>query len=62
MFCPLTNGSYPGSFQLTTWVSGQMGIWVKATGQYPVELINILPTGTQLLAIVAGVVIPQFVM
>ncbi|CAH0027048.1 unnamed protein product [Clonostachys rhizophaga] len=50
------------SFQLTTWVGGQMGIWVKSTGQYSVELINILPTGTQLMAIVCGILVPQFVM
>lgn len=39
-----------------------MGLWVKSTGQYSVELINILPTGTQLLAIVVGILIPQFAM
>ncbi|KAH6721018.1 major facilitator superfamily domain-containing protein [Leptodontidium sp. 2 PMI_412] len=49
-------------FQLTTWVGGQMGLWVKSTKQYSVELINILPTGTQLMAIVAGVLIPSFAM
>ena len=51
-----------GSYQLTTWVAGQMGIWVKSTGQYSIELINILPTGTQLMAIVVGILVPQFVM
>ncbi|KFY05912.1 hypothetical protein V491_08959 [Pseudogymnoascus sp. VKM F-3775] len=50
------------TFQCTTWVGGQMGLWVKSTHQYSVELINILPTGTQLLAIVVGVLIPQFAM
>ncbi|RSM02600.1 hypothetical protein CEP52_007838 [Fusarium oligoseptatum] len=49
-------------YQLTTWVAGQMGIWVKSTGQYSIELINILPTGTQLMAIVVGILVPQFVM
>ncbi|KAJ4307788.1 hypothetical protein N0V84_012492 [Fusarium piperis] len=49
-------------YQLATWVAGQMGIWVKSTGQYSVELINILPTGTQLMAIVVGILVPQFVM
>jgi hypothetical protein len=39
-----------------------MGIWVKSTGQYSIELINILPTGTQLMAIVVGILVPQFVM
>ncbi|PNP73566.1 hypothetical protein FNYG_13085 [Fusarium nygamai] len=39
-------------FQLTTWVAGQMIVWVKSTGQYSVEMINILPTGVQALAIV----------
>ncbi|KFY49844.1 hypothetical protein V496_09772 [Pseudogymnoascus sp. VKM F-4515 (FW-2607)] len=50
------------TFQCTTWVGGQMGLWVKSTGQYSVELINILPTGTQLLAIVVGILVPQFAM
>ncbi|KAH7002428.1 major facilitator superfamily domain-containing protein [Ilyonectria destructans] len=49
-------------FQCTTWVTGQMGIWVKDTGKYSVELINILPTGTQAVAILCGSIIPQFVM
>ncbi|KAK7417617.1 hypothetical protein QQX98_004438 [Neonectria punicea] len=52
----------PKLYQCTTWVAGQMGIWVKSTGQYSVELINILPTGTQLMAIVCGSLVPQFVM
>jgi hypothetical protein len=39
-----------------------MGLWVKSTKQYSVELINILPTGTQLMAIVAGVLVPSFAM
>lgn len=50
------------SFQLTTWVAGQMIVWVKSTGQYSIEMINILPTGVQALAIVVGVVVPSFVM
>jgi hypothetical protein len=50
------------AYQCTTWVTGQMGIWVKETGEYSIELINILPTGTQLMAIVCGILIPQFVM
>lgn len=39
-----------------------MGLWVKSTHQYSVELINILPTGTQILAIVVGVIVPSFAM
>lgn len=50
------------SFQLTTWVAGQMIVWVKSTGQYSVEMINILPTGVQALAIVVGIIVPSFVM
>ncbi|CRK43623.1 hypothetical protein BN1723_016235 [Verticillium longisporum] len=60
---------YPGiptspriCFQLTTWVAGQMIVWVKSTGEYSVEMINILPTGVQAFAIVVGVVVPSFVM
>ncbi|RXG42918.1 hypothetical protein VDGE_02133 [Verticillium dahliae] len=49
-------------FQLTTWVAGQMIVWVKSTGEYSVEMINILPTGVQAFAIVVGVVVPSFVM
>ncbi|CEI67995.1 unnamed protein product [Fusarium venenatum] len=49
-------------FQLTTWVAGQMIVWVKSTGQYSVEMINIVPTGVQALAIVVGIVVPSFVM
>ncbi len=52
----------PHSFQLTTWVAGQMIVWVKSTGEYSVELINILPTGVQALAIVVGIVVPSLVM
>ncbi|RMZ84657.1 hypothetical protein DV737_g1160, partial [Chaetothyriales sp. CBS 132003] len=39
-------------FQMTTWVAGQMIVWVKSTGEYSVEMINILPIGVQALAIV----------
>ncbi|KAJ3532108.1 hypothetical protein NM208_g8586 [Fusarium decemcellulare] len=49
-------------YQLTTWVAGQMIVWVKSTGEYSVEMINILPTGVQAFAIVVGVVVPSFVM
>ncbi|KAH6666522.1 major facilitator superfamily domain-containing protein [Plectosphaerella plurivora] len=47
-------------FQLTTWVAGQMIVWVKSTGQYSIEMINILPTGVQALAIVVGIVVPVY--
>lgn len=50
------------SFQLTTWVAGQMIVWVKSTGEYSVEMINILPTGVQAFAIVVGIVVPSFAM
>ena len=50
------------SFQLTTWVAGQMIVWVKSTGEYSIEMINILPTGVQALAIVVGITVPSFVM
>ncbi|KAM0328881.1 hypothetical protein ACHAQA_005297 [Verticillium albo-atrum] len=53
---------YEPDFQLTTWVAGQMIVWVKSTGEYSVEMINILPTGVQAFAIVVGVVVPSFVM
>ncbi|SPO04655.1 related to transporter protein [Cephalotrichum gorgonifer] len=49
-------------FQLTTWVAGQMIVWVKSTGEYSVELINIIPTGVQAFAIVVGIVVPSFAM
>ncbi|KAF5643342.1 transporter, partial [Fusarium tjaetaba] len=49
-------------FQLTTWVAGQMIVWVKSTGQYSVEMIDILPTGVQALAIVVGITVPSLVM
>lgn len=39
-----------------------MIVWVKSTGQYSVEMINILPTGVQAFAIVVGVVVPSFAM
>lgn len=55
-------GTNDASFQLTTWVAGQMIVWVKSTGQYSVEMINILPTGVQALAIVVGITVPSFVM
>lgn len=50
------------SFQLTTWVAGQMIVWVKSTGEYSIEMINILPTGVQAFAIVVGVIVPSFAM
>lgn len=39
-----------------------MIVWVKSTGEYSIEMINILPTGVQALAIFVGIVIPSLVM
>jgi hypothetical protein len=39
-----------------------MIVWVKSTGEYSIEMINILPTGVQALAIVVGITVPSFVM
>ncbi|KAK7417783.1 hypothetical protein QQZ08_011479 [Neonectria magnoliae] len=58
----LATSTSTSPYWCTTWVTGQMGIWVKSTGQYSVELINILPTGTQLMVIVCGSLVLQFVM
>lgn len=39
-----------------------MIVWVKSTGEYSVEMINILPTGVQAFAIAVGIVVPSFSM
>ncbi|OLN86380.1 Pantothenate transporter liz1-like protein 7 [Colletotrichum chlorophyti] len=53
-------------FQCTSYVGGQMQAWLKKeadmNGTYSIEEINLIPTGVQGLAIVAGVLITSLVM
>lgn len=53
------NDIFPYSFQCTSYVGGQMGLWLKYEadnhGTYTVAQINIYPTGVQAVAIVTGI-------
>jgi hypothetical protein len=53
-------------FQCTSYVGGQMQAWLKKEadlhGTYTIEEINLIPTGVQGLAIVAGIMITSLVM
>ncbi|KAJ4303465.1 hypothetical protein N0V90_002360 [Kalmusia sp. IMI 367209] len=53
-------------FQCTTYVGGQMTIWLKYEadkhGTYTIEQINLIPTGVQGVAIVTGILATSLVM
>lgn len=53
-------------FQCTSYVGGQMQAWLKKEADlhntYTIEEINLIPTGVQGLAIVAGIMITSLVM
>lgn len=49
------------SFQCTTYIAGQMTLWLKAEG-YSVEQINVYSSGVQAVAIVIGIVATNLVM
>ncbi|KAI9896777.1 hypothetical protein N3K66_007799 [Trichothecium roseum] len=53
-------------FQCTSYVAGQMILWLKheadVNGTYTISEINMIPTGVQLVSIVAGIVSTSMVM
>ncbi|KAF1979605.1 MFS general substrate transporter [Bimuria novae-zelandiae CBS 107.79] len=53
-------------FQCTTYVGGQMAIWLKYEadhhGTYTIEKINLIPTGVQGVAVVTGILATSLVM